>query len=431
MSLSRRERLRPLVLLGVVAVVVTACHGPTSTSAASPPAASAVASSAAVGSSSGAAASSPAAQVTSSAPTSPAASAPPAASPIGSPATSTVVSPSASASASTSQPMPAASGPLTLFANVKIAGAFGAAQNEPVAAEGPDGAVFVAGAPTTPQIIWVVDGVRPATIAEHVAGPVTALAADAGNLYVGVGHTVSAYSRTTGNLVRSWTPAAMPGGVSQLVLAGNRLWGLFTATDDNAPSVTGVAGGLVEIDPSSTTIVRTVAGITGAFSIAGGPSGVYYVTKQSSELVERTNDGRTVNAPTKQQVDLELSGPSAIQAIAVSGETVLVQHDAGQGLDAELDSYDATTLAGPSNQTGFSANEQLIATPSGLFVVGNPDTEVCANGQTQCLDRFALSTGPVGSAIALPADALATTGIGPYPAVVVAEGSDLHVVRIS
>jgi hypothetical protein len=327
--------------------------------------------------------------------------------------------------------MPPASGPLTVFANVKIAGAFGADQNEPVAAEGPDGAVFVAGAPAAPQIIWVVDGGRPAGIAEHVAGPVTALAADAGSLYVGVGHTVAAYSRTTGNLVRSWTSAAMPGAVSQLVVAGNRLWGLFTAADGNAQSASGIAGGLVEIDPSSSSIVRTVAGITGAFSIAGGPAGVYYVTKQSSQLVEQTNDGRTVSAPTKQQVDLELSGPSAIQAIAVSGGAVLVQHDAGQGLDAELDSYDATTLAGPSNQTGFSAAEQLITTPSGLFVVGNPDTEVCASGQTQCVDRFALPSGPKGFAIGLPADALATTGIGPYPAVVVAEGADLHVVRIS
>jgi hypothetical protein len=70
-------------------------------------------------------------------------------------------------------------------------------------------------------------------------------------------------------------------------------------------------------------------------------------------------------------------------------------------------------------------------TPAGIFVVGNPDTQVCAAGQSQCFDRFSLPVGPAGGAIALPADTLASTAVGPYPAVVVAEGNDLHVLRIS
>ncbi|HEY0870877.1 MAG TPA: hypothetical protein VGD55_10805 [Acidothermaceae bacterium] len=331
------------------------------------------------------------------------------------------------ASGSNVLPLPSASGPLSIFADVVIKGAFSTAQAGLTAAEGPDGAVFVAGVATSPQIVWVVDGISPAAVAEHLAGPVTALAADADNLYVGVGKSVYAYSRTTGALVHTWTQAALFGTVNQLALAGNRLWGLYTAPDDGPPVA---PAALVEIDPSSNHPVRTVTGITGAFSIAAGSSGVYYVTKQSSQLVEQTNNGDTVSVPTHQSVDLQLSGPSAIQAVAVVGGQVVLQHDAGQGLDAVLNTYDAGSLAGPSAPISFSAAEQLVATPSGLFVIGNPDTGACSAGQQTCVRRFSLAGGNVGDPLALPDDTLATDVTGPYPTVVLGAGSDVHVLRI-
>jgi hypothetical protein len=324
-------------------------------------------------------------------------------------------------------PLPGASGPLSIFADVPIKGAFSAAQTGLTAAEGPDGAVFVAGVATAPQIIWVVDGIKPAAVAEHVAAPVTALAADADNLYVGVDDSVYAYSRTTGALVHRWSPTVLPGTVTQLAIAGDRVWGLFTEPDDGP---TGAPGGLVEIDPTSADPVRTVSGITGAFSIAAGTAGVYYVTKQSSQLVEQTNNGDSVSVPTHQSVDLQLSGPSAIQAVAVVGGQVVLQHDAGQGLDAVLNTYDAASLAGPSAPISFSAAEQLVSTPSGLFVIGNPDTGACTAGQQTCMRRFSLAGGNVGSPLGLPDDTLASVVTGPYPTVVLGAGSDVHVLRI-
>ncbi|HTC70012.1 MAG TPA: hypothetical protein VK662_10625 [Acidothermaceae bacterium] len=309
-----------------------------------------------------------------------------------------------------------------------IKGAFSGAQGGVVAAEGPDGAVFVAGAVVSPQIVWVVDRTSPAGVAEHVAGPVTALAADTNNLYVGIGKSVYAYSRTTGALVHTWTQTALFGTVNQLAVAGNRLWGLYTAPDAGPPVA---PAALVEIDPSSNSVVRTVTGITGAFSMASSAAGVYYVTNSSSQVVEQTNDGHTTTAPTKQAVDLQLSGPSAIQAIAVVGGQLVLQHDAGQGLDAVLNTYDATSLAGPSAPIPFSAAEQLLSTPSGLFVVGNPDTGACTSGQQVCVRRFSLSGGNVGTGLALPDDTDASTLTGPDPTVVLGEGSDLHVLRIS
>ena len=335
--------------------------------------------------------------------------------------------PPPAASSSNALPTPGSTGPLKVFADVAIKGAFSSAETRLTVAQGPDGAIFVAGAAASPQIIWVVDGVGPAGIAEHVQGPVTALAADAANLYVGVGQSVTAYSRTTGNVVRTWHPA-LPGTLTQLVVAGTKVWGLSTESADNS---SGAADGLIELDPSSSSPVRSVTGFAGAFSIAAGPSSVYYVTKQSSELVEQTNAGATITAPTNQQVNLQLSGPSAIQAVAVVDGQVIVQHDAGQGLDAQLNAYDATTLVGPTAQTNFSADEPLALTASGLFVVGNSDTAACTAGQTACVRRFSLSTGDMGDPLALPDDTIASTVTGPYPTVVLARGSDLHVLRIS
>jgi hypothetical protein len=340
---------------------------------------------------------------------------------------STKPTPLPAASGSNALPTPGPTGALQSFADVTIKGAFASAETGLTVAQGPDGAIFVAGRVASPQIIWVVDGARPAGIAEHVQGPVTALAADAANLYVGVGQTVTAYGRTTGNVVRAWH-TALPGTLTQLVVVGTKVWGLSTQSDDNS---SGSPDGLVELDPSSSSPVRSVTGFEGAFSIAAGPSSVYYVTKQSSELVEQTNAGATITAPTNQQVNLQLSGPSAIQAVAVVDGQVIVQHDAGQGLDAQLNTYDATTLVGPTAQTNFSADEPLAVTASGLFVVGNSDTGVCTANQTACIRRFSLPTGDAGDPLALPDDTIASAVTGPYPTVVLARGFDLHVLRIS
>ncbi len=339
---------------------------------------------------------------------------------------STNPTPLPAASSSNALPTPGPTGPLKVFADVTIKGAFSTNQTGLTVAQAPDGAIFVAGKLASPQIIWVVDAVGPAGIAEHVRGPVTALAADAANLYVGVGQSVTAYSRTTGNVVRTWH-TALPGTLTQLVVAGTKVWGLSTVSAGNS---SGAPNGLVELDPSAGSPVRSVTGFAGTVSIAAGPSSVYYVTKQSAELVQQTNAGATVTAPTNQQVNLQLSGPSAIQAVAVVDGQVIVQHDAGQGLDAQLNAYDATTLVGPTAQTNFAADEPIAPTASGLFVVGNSDSAACTAGQTACVRRFSLSTGNQGDPLALPDDTIASSVTGPYPTVVLARGSDLHVLRI-
>jgi hypothetical protein len=327
---------------------------------------------------------------------------------------------------------PGPTGALKVSATVTIKGAFD--ETALIAAQGPNGAVFVAGLPGAHQVVWAVDGTSAAQVAEHVAGPVKSLAADAADLYVGTAHTVQAYSRTTGKLVRNWSLGSRVGTLllEQLAVAGNRLWGLYDAQSKG--QFTGPAA-LVELDPQSSTPVRTVNGLSYTQSIATSAAGVYYVTAKSSQLVEQTNDGHTHSAPTKQKVNLQLSGPAAVQALAVAGEQVVLQDDAGQGLDAGLNTYNAKTLAGPSASTFFSADAQLAETPGGLFAFGYPDSAICGNGQSPCVVRFALASssshdGGVGSPLELP-QMMSSVLTGPYPTVVAGIGSDVRVLRIS
>jgi hypothetical protein len=323
---------------------------------------------------------------------------------------------------------------LRLYGSVTISGAFSADEDELIVGQGPDGAVFVAGPQSSSgaEVIWVVDGTNPATIAEHLSEPAYSIAADATYLYIGFARTINAYSRTTGSLVRSWKPSAsIPGErVQQIVVAGNRIWGLYTTVDSSDSPFQAGAEGAVEINPAVTAIVREVPDIADAFSVAATGSGIYYVYDQSAKVQEQTNDGHTVTQNTNQQVNIELSGRAAIQAVAVFGGEVILQHDAGQGLDAVLDAYNATTLAGPTMETDFSANEQLIATPTGMFVVGTPDTTVCAATQQQCVARFALGSAGATDPVALPTGALTSELSGPYPTVVLGVGNDLQLLRI-
>src|SRR5581483_3885679 len=88
-----------------------------------------------------------------------------------------------------------------------------------VAAEGPDGAVFVAAQDPTsrsPSIVWVVDRQGPAAVAEHVPQGVGALAVDQSNLYVATYRDVTAFDRTTGNPSGHWDipPVAADNGTN-------------------------------------------------------------------------------------------------------------------------------------------------------------------------------------------------------------------------
>jgi hypothetical protein len=292
---------------------------------------------------------------------------------------------------------------------------YGAGQAAPavIGTEAPDGSVFAAfGAEQATGVVapagsavYVVDGDQPAQVAEHPTIPVTALAADDTYLYIGGSNQIVAYDRATGARARTWN-VAQP--VRLMAAAAGRLWAVLG----------GLTGGqVVEINPGSrhmTTVGTDTANVT---SVAAGPHGIYYVESGGSTIVHISRDGTRQQAPTNQTVNLQLSGPAAIQAVSVIGDQVLLVHNAGQGLDSSSQTYNAATLAGPlATAPGTAGSNHAISSLGGPVDLSYAEN---SNGSDE-VGRYNLSTGAVTDSVSFPAD---TKGIGPllgpYPAVFV------------
>lgn len=320
---------------------------------------------------------------------------------------------------------------LHIASTVAIPGAMAAASlGMPVATEAPDGTVYVATVDGGQQTVRSVSLTGARHVVDRVTGvgTITALAADATYLYAGTPLAISAYRRTDGALVQRWPLSPSPRQLSQLAVAGNRVWGLLTPL-----GFTRKPSSLVELDPTSPIRVRTVNGVPDTTSIAATSSAIYYVSDKSSTVVRLTNAGVRTTAPTHEVVNQTLSGPAAIQALLVDGSAVVVRFDAGQGLDATTFSYNASTLAGPSASHGaFDAGSALGKTSSlGLLESGIPGGNSCVSTLHPCLVRYAIgSGGPVAPALSLPYDG-AGAPLGPFPAVVATQGNHLSVLRIS
>jgi len=282
-----------------------------------------------------------------------------------------------------------------------------------IGTEAPDGSVFAAfgseqaGSVVAPagSAVYVVDGDQPAQVAEHPTIPVTALAADDTYLYVGGSSQIVAYDRATGVRARTWN-VAQP--VRLMAASAGRLWAVLG----------GLTGGqVVEIKPGSrrmTTVGTDTANVT---SVAAGPQGIYYVESGGATIVHISRDGTRQQAPTNQTVNLQLSGPAAIQAISVIGDQVLVVHNAGQGLDSSSQTYNASTLAGPlANAPGTAGSNHAISSLAGPVDLLSGENVTDSNK----VGRYNLSTGRVTDAVTYPQD---TKGLGPllgpYPAVFV------------
>ena len=120
----------------------------------------------------------------------------------------------------------------------------------------------------------------------------------------------------------------------------------------------------------------TKNGVYDTFDLAPSSTGVYYVTNKDTTLVHLTNAGVAASAKTHLVVNQMLSGPSAVQALFVTGNAIVVDLSFGQGTDAEIYAYNATSLQGPGKGSAFSDGAILGATTAGLLVVANPEAGI-------------------------------------------------------
>jgi hypothetical protein len=340
------------------------------------------------------------------------------------PSTTTTSTPSTTTS--TTLPPAATSGPLQISATVTVPLP---ANVQITAAEAPNGAVFVSQQShdsPTPTVVWVVDPSGPAAIAEHVPGGVSALAADATNFYVVSNNSVIGYTRSSGNQMSQWNlPAISTANTSNA--------DLVSMSASNGVVLVMVARGnfqdVYRIVPTSTAAPKQIAQGTSA---AFGPNGSVYYERSDNHLVELSATGATTVGPLLADSP-NGSGGGVANVDAVAGGIVWVSEPAGQGLDTQLNPYDASTLQQMGKYSG-SVTEQIVDTAAGPLVLVGPDGPGgCPQGDsatsTSCVFRLsptATLSDPttVGSAEQL---------VGPAPAVVAADpnSNDLVVERLS
>ena len=185
---------------------------------------------------------------------------------------------------------------------------------------------------------------------------------------------------------------------------------------------------LVELDPTQQARVATVNGVVDTLSIAAATNGIEYVTSKGSTLVRRTNSGVVTSKPTHLTVNLTLSGPSAVQAQVISGNTLFVKFTAGQGLDAVTYTYDAATLTGRQGPNNFSADAALGVTTLGVLASGAAGELPCTTSLFPCLVRYG-AHGATGSTLNLAYD-VSSAPLGPHAALVVTKGMAQSLLRM-
>ncbi len=338
----------------------------------------------------------------------------------------TPTAPSSSLAPTTTAPTVATTGPLSVSATVAVPVP---ANVQITAAEAPDGAVFVSPqshdtAATT--VVWVVDPTGPAEIAEHVNGGVSALAADAGNLYVVADDSVIGYTRSTGTQMGQWklppidTANTSDANLVSMIAASGQV--LVMITQGNEQDV-------YRIEPTSTAAPKEIAEGTSA---AFGPDGSVYYERSDNHLVKLSpSDVTTVGPALANSPNGEGGGIAGINAVA--GGLIWVSEPAGQGLDAQLSPYNAATLQAMGSYSG-SVTEQIVDTSAGaLVLVGANGPGGCPQGPTaaaiSCVFRISQTAQlsfptPVGTAEQL---------LGPIPEVVTASTTtaDLVIDRLS
>jgi hypothetical protein len=335
-------------------------------------------------------------------------------------AATTSTASAAATTTTTTIPAVPTSGPLQAGASVPIPiSGFQAA-----AAEGPDGAVFVAPQSpdsAAPAVVWVVDGNGPAAIAEHVPSGVAALAADTNNLYVASYATVTSFSRTTGNQDGQWAlphiNTANSSNDDLVSLAASGGYVLVTITQGSTLSV-------YRIDPASTAPPHLMAQGTSA---AIGPDGSIYYQRTDDHLVALSRSGTSTVGPVLANHPGSLGG--GVQYLSVvTGGAVWVTEPQGQGLDTQFSRYDAHTLQ-LLGTFGGTTTEQFVGTAAGTLVLSLPDGPIncsppSAAASVSCVSRITsagnlIDAVPVGSAFVL---------LGPDPAVIADNATNTQLV---
>ncbi|HET6874380.1 MAG TPA: hypothetical protein VFH70_06355 [Acidimicrobiales bacterium] len=305
-------------------------------------------------------------------------------------------------STTTTLPAPSTAGPLVASATIPLGITPGA--SNPVAAEAPDGAVFVAN-PGGGDVL-VVHGTSAPSIAEHVSGTVNALAADAENLFVATYTSAYQYSRRTGSLVEQWTlpPVSRANTSNQLLVgltvAGGAVWVLITQGNDVD---------VYRVTPGSADPPVLVEETLGAVV---GPDATLYYERLDGQLV-RQDPSDVVTVGQALSTKPAYNGGTAPYIVGLAGGYLWTEQVYGQGIDAGYQGYNAESLSYGPWKSG-TVGAAMLQTLAGALWRTGASSSACPTGMNACVLRLSASAYLSEPYQADPASLL----LGPYPVLV-------------
>jgi hypothetical protein len=277
--------------------------------------------------------------------------------------------------------------------------------------EAPNGNVFFTKGGST---IYVESGgsVRASLIP---SSRVLGLAANASDLFVLTGHTVTEYTRSHGSYVRHWSLAKpVHPTIGGLFAVGSTVWAWIAAEPDGA----GFQPGRLYRISSSSSAVHVADRNVNLTGMAADATGIYYqnLSGGTDHLAHVTPSGtRTV-----------VSIGSSIESAALWGGTLnlLTVHEPSGNWYVE--DYNPSTLGSLSSPARVSNSDTSVAgTNLGLLVL----KQVCGHSTCTSTSVSLLSdSGSVSGTLKLPhaEDLLA----GPYGDVIENSGGHLYLVKL-
>lgn len=323
--------------------------------------------------------------------------------------------------ASTAAGAPSSNGTLHISTRQPIPGSNQNAQLVVAEADNGDVAIAVSPTSTNDNIEVAKVGHKPKLFLTVPHGTV-GLAFNKRLLFIAGPHAISSVDRKTRKVIRTWQVKVKGsfGSGKTMVYGDGRLWVL--GSDGHGAKV-------LEINPASAK-VKAVGSGHNVVTIAAGPLGVYFVRGGGHTLVRVAATGKTITAPTHQTVSETLSGPAAVHPVVVDGSDLLVAHDYGQGLDASLIRYNATTLAHLTDVgTNVTVADNVVPTVDGDRVLLDGEVGKCSSLKP-CVALVNTTTAKTSHAVRLGGVALSRL-VGPDPAVVVARGHHADLVRLT
>jgi hypothetical protein len=274
-----------------------------------------------------------------------------------------------------------------------------------VLSEAPNGNVYY----SRGSVVYLVKGDHAPVTALRASGPVLAVAASSSDLFVEVGHQVSAYALSDGRRLRTWTlPSVATVTSAGLFPVVTTVW-VFTdwATDESGFEYANVD----RLSLSSPTVHRVSANNTYPADMAADSAGLYYegIAGTGDYLFRALGSGSP-----RRHADVNIGAPLAL---ADGSVYLLAIHD-NQGDHTYLDAFRGSTLGPVFSERVSDRDTDIAGTGTGLLLLGA--------GKVSLLDP---GNGHVGSVLSVPGAVILVPG--PSAAVVTVSHSTTYLLRLA